>query len=194
MGSSSMRAAYERRSAPDTRTRLVLAGVGVFAAGAVALLAGIVLVTTDVAPAGWDVYAVRRAAGTLAALGVPALFLGTMLALPVSTGERLRVGAGAGLQFLGAMLFWRVYPVRWIGATPEHLTFEVTVVYTVGTLVALWFLLTSVAKLKTRNNPRGTVTVRVTKGGETRTVEMDPDDVEGRESLEEAVERAEFDS
>jgi hypothetical protein len=79
-----MRAAYERRSAPDTRTRLVLAGVGVFAAGAVALLAGIVLVTTDVAPGGWDVYAVRRTAGTLAALGVPALFVGTMLALPVS--------------------------------------------------------------------------------------------------------------
>lgn len=189
-----MRAAYERRSAPDTRTRLVLAGVGVFAAGAVALLAGIVLVTTDIAPAGWDVYAVRRTAGTLAALGVPALFVGTMLALPVSTGERLRVGAGAGLQFLGAMLFWRVYPVRWIGATPEHLTFEVAVVYTVGTLVTLWFLLTSVAKLKTRNNPRGTVTVRVTKGGETRTVEMDAQEVDDRESLEEAVERAEFDS
>lgn len=172
----SLTEAYERRRSGDGSRRRRLAGGALFAAGAVAVLAAVVLASTDAGAAlGWDQYDARHVAGVLGGLGPPALLVGVVVALPAATRERLLVGAGSAVSVAGVALFWHAYPDRWYGVTPDHLTFEVAAVYAVGALVALWYVLSAVATFRARNDPQGTVTVEVTRGGETTVVEVEGD-------------------
>ncbi|MFB6205174.1 MAG: hypothetical protein ABEJ05_01405, partial [Haloglomus sp.] len=50
--------------------------------------------------------------------------------------------------------------------------FTVVTIYFAGAITTLWALFSAVASFKTRNDPGGTVELRVTEGGETRVVEV----------------------
>lgn len=186
----SLAEAYERRGREREGTSRRVAGGLVFAAGLLALLSGVALASTDLyAGAGWTLYEARHVAGVLGGVGAPAMLVGVVVALPSSARTASLMGVGAATCLAGVGLFWYAYPDRWYGVTPNHLTLEVAVVYTAGALVALWAVLSAVATYRARNDPQGTVTVEVTRGGETRTVE-----VEGsvdRERLERIAEREE---
>jgi MFS family permease len=156
---------YSRRGTDGNRRR-VLAGAGLGLAGALAVLAAILLV----ALAGTDLTA-RAWAGVLAGLGIPAMLSGVVVVLPADRRSRAGVLAGSGLTVVGTALFWEAYPDRWLG-TADPLTFETTVVYTLGGAVALWFVFVAVANFRRRNDPHGTVTMRLTRDGGTRTVEV----------------------
>ena len=47
--------------------------------------------------------------------------------------------------------------------------------YFVGGSVALWFVLSAVATFKLRNNPQGTVSLEITRAGQTQTVSVSRD-------------------
>lgn len=185
---TSLSEAYERRG-EETNLRRP-AGAALFLAGALALLAGLVLASTDVGTnLGWSVLWAREVAGTLGGLGVPALLLGIVVALPTSTREGLLAGVGAAICVTAVGLFWYAYPSLWWGVAENHLTFEVAAVYTAGAVVTLWFVLSAVATFHVRNNPQGTVTLEIEKEGETTVVQ-----VEGRvdrERLKRIAERQE---
>lgn len=184
----SLAEAYDRRGRePGARYRRA-AGAATFVVGACALLAGVVLASTEVGQAvGWDVYQAWHVAGVLGGLGAPALLVGVVVALPTRTREQVLVGLGAAICAAGVVLFWYVYPERWYGVTPDHLTFEVAAVYAVGALIALWYVLSAVATFRARNDPQGTVTVEVRTGSETEVVELEGD--VDRERLREVAER-----
>lgn len=170
----SLSEAYERRRGDDGSRRRRLTGATIFTLGAAAVLVAVILSTTDVgAGFGWDIYEARRLAGVVGGVGAPALLIGVVVALPAGRRQRLLVGGGSLICLVAVGLFWIAYPERWYGVTPDHLTFEVAAVYAVGVLVALWYVLSAVATFRARNDPRGTVTVEVTKGGETTVVEVE---------------------
>jgi hypothetical protein len=185
---TSLGEAYEARRADDGPSHRVLAGAGLLTAGTLALLAGIVLAGTEMAAAwDWDIYRSRHVAGVLGGLGVPAFLLGVVVVLPASRRKRLFVALGAIIAVAGVGLFWFAYPDRWFGVTADHLTLEVALVYAIGAFLSLWHVLSAVASFRVRNDPQGTVTLRIRTGGEVRTVEVDPDRIDGREELREFV-------
>ena len=67
-----------------------------------------------------------------------------------------------------------------LGFAVVALVLGLTVVYFAGLITTFWCLFTAVATFKTRNDPGGTVTLTVTKNGQTRTVEV------ARSSLDDA--------
>jgi len=170
----SLSEAYDGGEWSGRDPRRVSAGGSLFAAGALAVVAAIfVLASPDVAglfgASGEN--PTRRLAGTLAGLGVPAMFVGVVAVLPSSRRERLGVISGALLTVAGVWLFRQAYPDRWVGAT-DSLAFPTAMLYFVGGCVALWFVLSAVATFKLRNNPQGTVTLEVTRQGETKEVHV----------------------
>jgi hypothetical protein len=100
----------------------------------------------------------------------------------------LAVGAaaviGASVAVLGVALFEHAYPHRWTGNDP-NLTPLVALVYFLGAITTFWCLFTAVASFKSRNDPGGTVRLEITRGGETRVVEVDREDLPG--AIEEAT-------
>jgi len=165
----SLSEAYDGGEWSGRDPRRVSAGGSLFALGALAVGSAIlVLASADVAGlfGASGETATRRLAGTLAGLGVPALFVGVVAVLPSSRRERLGVLCGALATVAGVWLFRQTYPDRWVGAS-DSLAFPTAMVYFVGGCVALWFVLSAVATFKLRNNPQGTVTLAVTRRGET---------------------------
>lgn len=172
----SLSEAYERRRGGDDARRRRLAGAAIFTLGVCGVLAAVVLASTDAGAAvGWGLLEARRIAGVLGGIGAPALLVGVVVALPAAARQRALVGAGSAVCLAGVALFWYAYPDRWFGVTPDHLTFEVAAIYAVGVLVALWYVLSAVATFRARNDPQGTVTVEVIRGGETTVVEVEGD-------------------
>ncbi|KAB1192214.1 ribonuclease BN [Haloferax sp. MBLA0076] len=164
------------RGGPSLR-RLSL-GFGVFIAGALLVIAGIVVTTTDVYTLGGATLGeARELGGILGGLGVPAVFLGVFAVLPASRRTRAAAVIGASIAVLGVGLFSHAYPCQWTGATCgaglTDLTLETVGVYFFGTITTFWCLFVGVANFKTRNDPGGTATVQVTKKGETRIVEVE---------------------
>lgn len=163
--------------------RRLYAGVSLFGVGAVLLVAGIVVAATE----PYELlglphrYEARRVAGVLGGLGLPALFVGTMTVLP--RADRLvRVGAvvGALVSVLGVVVFNAAYPVDWVGGSGDtSMTLVVAGLYFSGAIVTSWSLFASVANFKARNDPGGTVKLEITRGGETRVVEVSNDDLRG---------------
>lgn len=169
---TSLSEAYDRRG--EDRNPRRPAGAALFLVGALGLLSGLVLASTDVgASLGWDVLLAREVAGTLGGLGVPMLLLGVVVALPTSTREGLLASVGAATCVAGVGLFWYAYPSLWWGVAENHLTFEVAAVYTFGAVVTLWYVLSAVATFHVRNNPQGIVTLEIEKEGETTVVEVE---------------------
>ncbi|WP_340098425.1 DUF7139 domain-containing protein [Salinibaculum salinum] len=161
--------AYDRDRFTERDPRRVAGGLCLGAAGALAVLAAIILV----AVAG-DTTLAKAQSGVLAGLGVPAMFLAVVLVLPASTRTRLGVVAGSVLSVAGVWLFWQAYPMRWT-RTADSMAFETVMVYGLGGAVALWFVFSAVASFRRRNNPQGTVELEVVRQGETKTVEVSRD-------------------
>ncbi|MEF8853201.1 MAG: hypothetical protein V5A44_13590 [Haloarculaceae archaeon] len=172
---ASLSEAYDGGGWDGRDPRRVSVGGALFVCGALAVVAAIA-VATDLglvdATAEWEL---RRLAGTLAGLGIPAMLLGVVVVLPASRRERVGVVAGTLLSVGGVALFRHAYPTRWVG-DPVSLAFPTAMLYFVGGSVALWFVFTTVATFKLRNNPHGTVTLEVVRQGEIREIEVSPDE------------------
>jgi hypothetical protein len=185
---TSLSEAYERQTMEVSRRRLYL-GTGLFATGALFLVGGLLAGTTRIAiDAGFGIGEARELAGVLAGLGLPALLLGMVTVLPATSLQRAGAGIGAGVAVVGVAIFRFTYPARWyVGGgqeIPSTLTLLTTVTYLVGTVITLWFLFTALATFKRRNDPGGTVTLTVQRGGETKTVEVAAQDAAAaREAL-----------
>ena len=153
------------------------AGTGLFLAGALMVVTGIVVATTGLlAAVGVPTWQAWELAGVLAGLGLPAVFVGVFVVLPADREVRAAAAVGASVAVLGVALFAHAFPERWMGDAP-NLTPLVALVYGLGAIATFWCLFTAVANFQTRNDPGGTVTMEVTRGGETRVVEVDRDDV-----------------
>jgi len=161
-----------------SRERLYL-GVGTFLVGVALTAAGMVLATTDVAAwLGLERMPAWRRAGVLAGVGVPAVIGGVFAVLPSSKRIKAAATIGAGISLLGVALFWYAYPAHWAGWGRE-LTLEVTAIYFFGTLTFVWCLFVGIANFKRRNDPGGTVSLKILKeGGETKIVEVDRSELE----------------
>lgn len=176
---------YEKRAGEASQRRVYL-GTGLFATGALLVVAGILAGTTGLLlNAGFGTYEAREIAGILAGLGVPAVFVGVFTVLPANRFQRAAAAVGGAVAVAGVMLFRYTYPYEWYVRSggewvPSDLVLILTIVYFAGLLTTFWCLFTAVATFKTRNDPGGTVTLTVTKDGETRTVEV------ARSSLDEA--------
>jgi len=174
----SLSEAYDGGEWSGRDPRRVSAGGSLFALGALAVVSAILVLASDGAASlvgATGETAARRLAGTLAGLGIPAMFLGVVAVLPASRRERVGVLCGALGTVAGVFLFRQAYPDRWVGAS-DALAFPTAMVYFVGSCVALWFVLSAVATFKLRNNPQGTVTLEVTRQGETKEVSVSRDE------------------
>lgn len=165
---------YERGVGDVASRRRVFLGLVMFGAGAVMVVAGIVVATTGVGEQfGLSVFEARELAGVLAGLGVPAAFLGSFTLLPAGRRTRAAAVIGGSLTLLGVTLFRAAYPVHWVGSPAStDLTLPVVVVYFVGAITTFWCLFLAVANVKTRNDPGGTVKMEVTEEGNTRILEV----------------------
>jgi len=164
------------RSGPSLRQ--IYAGGSLFVVGIALVVAGIVVATTDVLlSGGTTLLDVREYGGILAGLGVPAVFLGISAVLPAERSTRAAAGIGASVAVLGVALFAHAYPCRWSGANCApgmvDLTLPTAGVYFLGALTTFWCLFVGIANFKTRNDPGGTVTMEVTRQGETKVIEVD---------------------
>lgn len=176
---------YEKRAGEASQRRVYL-GTGLFATGALLVVAGILAGATGILlDLGFGTYEAREIAGILAGLGIPAVFVGVFTVLPANRFQRAAAAVGGAVAVAGVMLFRYTYPDKWYihngeAWVPSDLVLVLTVVYFAGLITTFWCLFTAVATFKTRNDPGGTVTLTVTKNGETRTMEV------ARSSLDDA--------
>ena len=164
----SLEETYERRRSGTDRPRRVAAGVALVGLGALAVAADVALVGVSQATGA------KRWAGVVAGLGVPAMLLGLVVALPATRRDRAGVGVGTALAAAGVGLFWQVYPGRWT-RTADPFAFETLAVYAAGCVIALWFVFAALASFRRRNDPQGTVQVELVREGERRTVAVSRD-------------------
>ncbi|GGL70705.1 DUF7139 domain-containing protein [Halocalculus aciditolerans] len=180
---TSLSDAYERRSGQVSPERLYV-GTGLFAAGALMVVAGIIVLTTRVAlPADFTmahVYGARELAGTLVGLGVPAAFLGIFAVLPAERIHQAAAAVGGVLTLAGVAIFRAVYPYDWFSGLgiPSSGVVALIAVYAVGIMTVMWCLFTAIATFKRRNTPGGTVTMTFTRDGETHTVEVAEENID----------------
>ena len=171
------------RGGGEAGLRRLYAGVVLFGVGAVLVTAGLVVASTDLgAYLGLDQFGARELAGVLGGLGLPAVLFGTMVALPRAS-RRLQATAAVGalVCLAGVGMFTRWYPVDWVGGSGDTtMTLVVSTTYFVGAIITSWCLFTAVANFKARNDPGGTVSLEITKEGETRVVEVSNDELRGK--------------
>jgi len=163
--------------------RRLYAGVALFGIGAVLVTTGLVVASTGIGSSlGLGQYRSRELAGVLGGIGLPAVLFGTVVALPRAS-RRLQSAAavGAVVCLAGVGMFARWYPVDWVGGSGDTtMTLVVSATYFVGAIVTSWCLFSAVANFKARNDPGGTVSLEITKGGETRIVEVSNEELRGR--------------
>ena len=163
--------AYGGRRWEGRDPRRVYAGATVAVVGALAVVVGLLVVTTPLS--NWlgasDLRAAEKLAGTLGGLGIPAMLLGVVAVLPSSRRENVGVLVGAGFCLVGVALFQVAYPERWTTGA-ETLAFETAMAYFVGSALAFWFVFTAMASFRTRNNPQGMVRLELTRQGKKQTV------------------------
>ena len=163
---TSLDRAYNRRWQGIRSPRRVAAGLPLVGVGVIGLAAALVLVAT-----GSTSTTAKAYAGVAAGLGVPAMLLGVVVVLPASVRQRLGVVVGALLATGGVWLFWEVYPEQWT-RTANSLAFETLLVYGLGCAIALWFVFSTIASFRLRNNPQGMVRLEVVTEGSTETIEV----------------------
>jgi len=175
---ASLTEVYQGGGGPGLRR--LYAGVALFGVGAVLVTTGLVVVSTGLGSSlGLGQYRAREFAGVLGGLGFPAVLLGTMVALP-SASRWLRTVAAAGTLacLAGVAMFAHWYPIDWVGGSGNtSMTLVVSATYLAGAIVTSWCLFTAVAGFKARNDPGGTVSLEITKEGETRVVEVSNDEL-----------------
>jgi len=187
---TSLADAYEREANGASRRR-VYAGTGLFAAGALLVVGGILAGATHLVmgpePSQAAKFGARGLGLTLVCLGVPAILVGVFTVLPANRFQRGAAAAGAVLAVAGTLVLRSAYPTEWYApgsSVPSTTVLAGGLVYALGVMVTFWCLFTAVATLKTRNAPGGTVSMTITRNGETRTVEVPREDVgEAREAL-----------
>lgn len=173
---TSLSEAYDGATGRTTPGRLYL-GVALFLVGALLVIAGIVVTTTNVLrPPGGGFVTARRYGGLLGGIGVPAVLLGVLTILPAAKQTRAAALVGACISLFGVALFWHAYPCGWIGAVCRvdamDLTLPTVGVYFFGIITTFWCLFAGVANFKTRNDPGGTVKMEVTRQGVTEVIEV----------------------
>jgi hypothetical protein len=163
-----------RRTGRDPRR--VFLGAAVSVAGVLALVCAMLLPTTPLAGLlGVEgELAIERLAGVLAGVGAPTVLLGVVAVLPSRRRQQVGVVLGALVAYAGVGLFAYAYPGHWVQSA-EPLVFETALVYFLGSCIALWHVFVAVANFKRRNDPRGTLTLEIKQEGETRRVEVTPD-------------------
>jgi len=163
--------AYGGRRWEGRDPRRVYAGATLGLLGALAVVLGLLVVTTPVGDwlGATSLRGAEKLAGTLGGLGIPAMFLGVVAVLPSSRRENAGVVVGATLCLVGIGLFQVAYPHRWTTGA-ETLAFETAMAYFLGAALAFWFVFTAMASFRTRNNPQGMVRLELTRQGESRTV------------------------
>lgn len=165
---------YEGHGGVRKRPRRLYLGVGLFLVGSLLVVVGILAATTTTLSAvGLNYYGSNKLAGVTAGLGVPAVFVGVFVVLP-ATSDRVRAAAaiGSSITVLGVALFWYAYPHHWL-EYGQRLTLPVVAVYFSGLITTFWCLFAAVVNFKTRNDPGGTVTMEVTREGETKIVKVE---------------------
>ncbi len=182
---TSLSEAYGERGRSTASLRRLYLGVGLFVAGALMVVAGILAAGTDIV-AGMEGYSLgdaRLYGGVLGGVGVPLVLLGLLTVLPADRSTRAAAVVGAAVSVLGVALFAHAYPCQWIGNTcavdAVDLTLPTAGVYFLGMAASFWCLFVGVANFKTRNDPGGTVTMEVTHKGETKVVEVERDQLGG---------------
>ncbi|NHN42293.1 hypothetical protein G9C85_11740 [Halorubellus sp. JP-L1] len=172
---TSLADAYEDTVGEVGSVRRLYAGTGLFVVGVLLTLVGVVVGGTNVlASVGIGVFEARKIAGVLGGLGVPAVLSGVFTVLPASQRVRGAAAIGASVCVFGVALFWHAYPTYWVTSTADtDLTLVVAAVYVFGAFTSIWTLFTAIVNFKTRNDPGGTIELRITKEGETRVVEVD---------------------
>jgi hypothetical protein len=165
--------AYDGRRWEGRDPRRVYAGAALGALGALAVVVGILVVTTPLSDllGASDLRAAEKLAGTLGGLGIPALFLSVVAVLPSSRREQAGVLAGSVFCLVGMGLFQYAYPARWTTGA-ETLAFETAMAYFLGVALSFWFVFTALASFRTRNNPQGMVRLELTRQGEKQTVQV----------------------
>ncbi|WP_117592203.1 DUF7139 domain-containing protein [Haloprofundus halophilus] len=181
---TSLSEAY-RAGTKHTSPRRLYAGVGLFLAGALLVVLGILTATTNlIVGAEAPLWQARELGITLGGLGLPAVFLGIFAVLPAGRRTRFAAVVGALVTLAGVALFWEAYPCQWSGANcpsvqgPE-LTLPTVGLYFLGSATTFWCLFVGVANFKTRNDPGGTVRMEITRQGETKIVEVERSAVKG---------------
>jgi hypothetical protein len=177
---TSLAEAYEGRVGEVASRRRLYMGFGLFVSGALLTAAGVVVASTDLLSSMGlvaDRMGAWRRAGVLAGLGVPAVIAGVFTVLPSSRRIKAAATIGASVSVLGVALFWYAYPAHWAGYGQE-LTLPVTGVFFFGMTTSVWCVFVGIANFKRRNDPGGTVSLRVTKGGETKVVEVPRSEVD----------------
>ncbi|WP_408958062.1 hypothetical protein [Natrinema sp. 74] len=161
-------------TARGVTSRRLYAGTTLVLLGALLAVVAVLVATTDLfggyavelAPSIADALAPIRVGGALAGLSIPTALVGVFIVLP--TGRRVRAAAAisASLCLLGVALFWYAYPYHWRGYG-QQLTLEVSAVYLLGLLAAVWCLFAAVATFKRRNDPGGNLEMNVTRHNKT---------------------------
>ncbi|MFC6992216.1 ribonuclease BN [Haladaptatus sp. GCM10025707] len=167
---TSLTEVYERNVGTEASLQRLYLGLGLFGVGAVLVVLGIIVATTQVV--GDILWQSREVAGVLAGIGLPAVFVGIFSVLPAGRRTRVLATLGASVSLLGVALFWYAFPKMWF-QDPVDLTLPVVAVYFLGTMTTLWCLFAGVTNFKVRNKPGGTVKLEVTKEGKTRIVAVD---------------------
>jgi hypothetical protein len=149
-------------------------GVALFSIGVILTISGIIIGTSTAVTGSLalGVFEAREIAGISAGIGLPATFLGVVTVLP-QAGHRVRfaAGVGAAIALLAVLVFRSVYPSQWYGMSVDY-TLPVTAIYFVGAITTLWALFSAVANFKIRNDPGGTVRLRITTQGKTKVVDV----------------------
>lgn len=174
---------YEDNVGEVGNVRRLYAGTGLFVVGVVLTVVAVVVGGTNVLSAvGVDVLGARKIAGVIGGVGFPAVLLGVFTVLPASNRVRAAAAIGASVCLLGVAMFWHAYPTYWVTSTAEtDLTLVVAAVYVFGAFTSIWTLFTAIVNFKTRNDPGGTIELRITQEGETRVVEVDEETAEAVE-------------
>ena len=180
---TSLSEAYGGRGRSGVDPRRLYLGVGSFVAGALLVVAGILVAAEVALPSGFTSGTAREVGGILGGVGVPLVLLGVMAVLPADRNTDAAAVVGAAVMCLGVALFAHAYPQQWVGGPrPEltDLTLPTAGVYFLGAATTLWSVFVGVANFKTRNDPGGTVSMEVTHKGETKVVEVPPDQLGSR--------------
>ena len=175
---TSLSEAYGDGPGTEVDLRRLYLGIGLFLGGVLLVVAGILAAGTEILTTrGYSLGEARLYGGVLGGLGVPAVFLGIFAVLPASRATRAAATVGAAVAILGVAMFYHAYPCQWIGSNcgPElaDLTLATSSIYFLGTVTTFWCLFVGVANFKRRNDPGGTVTMEVTRKGETKIVEVE---------------------
>ncbi|WP_226479663.1 DUF7139 domain-containing protein [Natrinema amylolyticum] len=170
---TSLTEAYDG-TAPGVTSRRLYAGTALVFVGALVAVVAVLVATTDLF-GGYAVelsgemsarFATVRAAGMLAGLSVPTVLVGVFVVLPASRRVQAAAAISASLCLLGVVLFWHAYPEHWRYGS-DQLTLEVSAIYLLGLLPAIWCLFSAVATFKQRNDPGGNLEMNVTRHNKT---------------------------